>query len=317
MNDNAQIRRDIKRHCRVRVSENLGRCIAVQVLYALPFVLLGVILYVAMFDSLFVQYAMYGYYPAQTLTAQNSNMIWLISALSILIGGPLLFGLMRFYIRLYRGETAGVSTLFQPFTSGREVWAGIRMSVTLWVRRVLWSIIPALLFLMMFFGALTGMYFSGALVSENAVSVAAAVLYVLYELVCIPIKVKVTTYNAGWVTLENDEAQPAWAATRQASGAFRGRLRQTFVFYLSFFWWYVLLAAVMSVCLIIAFSAATVLPGAKGIAMCALALIAGGCLTVVIDSFLSAYMTTSFLGLYDWFRHEAETGAESADSQPS
>ena len=317
MGYNAQVRRDIKKHCRAQVSEHLGRCIAVQVLYAMPFLLLGAILYLVDFSSIVTSYVMYRQLLPGGIVRQDRNAICLVIAACILIGGPLLFGLMRFYIRLYRGEETNISTLFQPFASGRSFWAGIRMSVVLWVRSVLWMIAPTIAFLLIFFGALTGIYFSGAPLTENAVGILAAVFYVLYEIVCIPVQVKVTTYNAGWVLLDENEAQPAWAATKQASGAFRGRLRQMFVFYLSFFWWYVLLAAVMGAGVTITFAAATILPGAKGIAVCALALAAGGCLTVVIDSFLSAYMTTSFFGLYDFFCRAAQTGAESADTMPS
>ncbi len=317
MDYNAQVRRDIKKHCRAQVSEHLGRCIAVQVLYALPFLLLGAILYLVDFSSIVTSYVMYRQLLPGGIVRQDRNAICLVIAACILIGGPLLFGLMRFYIRLYRGEEVGISALFQPFSSGRSFWAGIRMSVVLWVRGVLWMLVPTVAFLLIFFGALTGLYFSGAQLTETAARAATAVFYVLYELFCIPFRVKTATYNAGWVLLDGNEAQPAWAATRQAAGAFRGRLRQTFVFYLSFFWWYVLLAAVMGAGVTIAFAAVTILPGAKGVAVCALAIAAGGCLTVVLDSFLSAYLTTSFFGLYDRFRRAAQTGAESADSQPS
>ena len=59
MDYNAQVRRDIKKHCRAQVSEHLGRCIAVQVLYAMPFLLLGAILYLVDFSSIVTSYVMY------------------------------------------------------------------------------------------------------------------------------------------------------------------------------------------------------------------------------------------------------------------
>ena len=61
----------------------------------------------------------------------------------------------------------------------------------------------------------------------------------------IPIRVKLQTYNAGWLLLAQDENRSAWAATREASWAFRGNLMKLFVFDLSFIGWYILTAVVI------------------------------------------------------------------------
>ena len=49
--------------------------------------------------------------------------------------------------------------------------------------------------------------------------VIAGALQVVYLLVMIPIRVKLQTYNAGWLLLAQDENRSAWAATREASWA--------------------------------------------------------------------------------------------------
>ena len=60
--------------------------------------------------------------------------------------GPLQFGLMHFYIGLAHGEDVTVGTLMYPFTSLKSVWAGIRMVFTLWLRGIIWSIVPTVIY---------------------------------------------------------------------------------------------------------------------------------------------------------------------------
>ena len=45
----AQVRKEIKKSSKARVTESWGRCIGIQVLYTLPFILLALILYIAVF----------------------------------------------------------------------------------------------------------------------------------------------------------------------------------------------------------------------------------------------------------------------------
>ncbi len=105
-----------------------------------------------------------------------------------------------------------------PFTSLKSVWAGIRMVFTLWLRGIIWSIVPTVIY--------SAIVFSVAMaVSDTAqYQVIAGALQVVYLLVMIPIRVKLQTYNAGWLLLAQDENRSAWAATREASWAFRGNL---------------------------------------------------------------------------------------------
>ena len=142
---------------------------------------------------------------------------------------------MHFYIGLAHGEDVTVGTLMYPFTSLKSVWAGIRMVFTLWLRGIIWSIVPTVIY--------SAIVFSVAVaVSDTAqYQVIAGALQVVYLLVMIPIRVKLQTYNAGWLLLAQDENRSAWAATREASWAFRGNLMKLFVFDLSFTGWYVLI----------------------------------------------------------------------------
>ena len=167
--------------------------------------------------------------------SRGLNTVWLCIALMLAITGPLQFGLMHFYIGLAHGEDVTVGTLMYPFTSLKSVWAGIRMVFTLWLRGIIWSIVPTVIY--------SAIVFSVAVaVSDMAqYQVIAGVLQVVYLLVMIPIRVKLQTYNAGWLLLAQDENRSAWAATREASWAFRGNLMKLFVFDLSFIGWYILI----------------------------------------------------------------------------
>ena len=49
----AETRRQLKREQKVCVMENLGRCIGIQLMYLVPYVLLMVILYVSVFGRAF------------------------------------------------------------------------------------------------------------------------------------------------------------------------------------------------------------------------------------------------------------------------
>ena len=52
-NFTAETRRQLKREQKARVMENLGRCIGIQLMYLVPYVLLMVILYVSVFGRAF------------------------------------------------------------------------------------------------------------------------------------------------------------------------------------------------------------------------------------------------------------------------
>ena len=129
--------------------------------------------------------------------------------------------------------------------------------------------------------------------------VIAGALQVVYLLVMIPIRVKLQTYNAGWLLLAQDENRSAWAATREASWAFRGNLMKLFVFDLSFIGWYILTAVVLWGCILLGTVGLTVMSTGMAIAVFAAALVAALCLTAVLNGFLSAYMESSFVCMYE------------------
>ena len=100
------------------------------------------------------------------------------------------------------------------------------------------------------------------------------------------IRVKLQTYNAGWLTARaQDENRSAWAATRGASWAFRGNLMKLFVFDLSFIGWYILIAVVLWGCILLGTVGLTGKSTGIAIAVFAAALVAALCLTTVLNGF--------------------------------
>ena len=125
-------------------------------------------------------------------------------------------------------------------------------------------------------------------------------LQVVYLIVMIPIRVKLQTYNAGWLLLAQDENCGAWAATREASWAFRGNLMGLFVFDLSFIGWYVLIAVVLWGCILLGTVGMAVMSTGMAIAVFVAALVAALCLTAVLNGFLTAYTESSFVRVYEY-----------------
>ncbi len=295
-NFTAETRRQLKREQKARVMENLGRCIGIQLMYLVPYMLLMVILYVSVFGRAFALIAggaSINDYQLMAALSRGLNTVWLCIALMLAITGPLQFGLMHFYIGLAHGEDVTVGTLMYPFTSLKSVWAGIRMVFTLWLRGIIWSIVPTVIYSAIVFA-------TAVTISDTAqYQVIAGALQVVYLLVMIPIRVKLQTYNAGWLLLAQDENRSAWAAAREASWAFRGNLMKLFMFDLSFIGWYVLIAVVLWGCILLGTVGVTAMSTGMAIAVFAAALVAALCLTAVLNGFLSAYMESSFVRVYE------------------
>lgn len=294
----AQTRKEIKKACKGRVMNNLGRCIGINFLYMVPFALLLVILYLSLFGRVFAM-AMSGYtdeYMLGMALARGMNSVWVVVFLMIVISGPLTFGMMRFYLALQRGEEPGVSMLFKPFTSLRSLWTGIKMEFCLTFRSFLWMIGPTVVYMVLAFSLAFGAAMSG---NVNSASTVVTILNILYIIALIPIEVKIMTYNAGWVILCDDETHSVWDATREASAAFKGQYGKLFVFALSFIGWNILLIGVTYLCGGLGVAGLVLVKGGTGIAIMVTALIAAVCLAVLLGAFLNAYELTSFFGMYE------------------
>lgn len=300
----AQARRQVKRACKGRVLHSLGRCIGVQLLYMLPFVLLVLLMYAVLFGRA-IALVLSGTTDEYRLTMalmQGMNMMWVIVLVMLAVSGPLTFGLMRFYIALQRGGEPHVGTLLEPFTSLRMAWTGIKMVFCLAFRAFLWTVGPAVVYTVLSVAVTVGASVAG---SPAAVDVPLTILYVLFLLALIPVQVKVMTYQAGWALLRDDETRGVWDATRAASAAFRGQFGRLFVFVLSFLGWLLLTAGVAYLCIGLGLAGLFVVQGGTGVAIFALCCVAALCLLVLLGGFVNAYQMTSFFGMYEYLSAQA------------
>lgn len=297
----AQARKEIKKICKERVLSNLGRCVGIKFLFSLPFVLLVILMYAAMFSRV-IAMVLSGYQDEYMLVmalASGMNTVWVTVFLMLVISGPLSFGLMRFYVRLQRGEEAGVGTLLEPFTSLRSIWAGIKMEFCLAFRSFLWMIGPVAIYMVLTVAVTVNASIGG---DPNAVNVPMTILYILFLLAMIPVELKVMTYQAGWAALCDDETRSVWDATRESTTVFKGQLGKLFVFVLSFLGWNVLAVAVTYLCAALGVVGLIVVQGGLGIAILVLCIIAALCLLILFSAFVDTYQMSSFFGMYEYLR---------------
>lgn len=294
----AQVRKAVKRECKARVVENWSRCIGIRVLYTVPFVLLAVIQYLALFGRAFSMIVQ-GYtdeYRIGLAIMQGMNTVWVVLFLALLIGGPLQYGIMQFYIRLRRGERPPVSTLLAPFFSLHSLWTGIKMGCCLAFRAMLWMIGPTVIYTLAVMSAALRAAVSGRLLSEETLILSG----LIYGIVLVLIEIKLLTYHAGWVVLHDQGEGSVWDASGNASRVFRGQYGKLLVFQLSFFGWHILRAGIWGLSLGLAAAGLDILPFGTGMAVFVLALVAALCLDIVLGSFVTAYVNTSFVGMYEY-----------------
>ena len=314
MQYNAQTRREIKKAARAQVQAHIGRCIAVRLLYTVPYILLGLLLYLAAFRTPLRLLAAGAYYESMMAFAlsRGANTAWLIGAVTLVLSGPLGFGLMRFYIGLHRGEEAEVSQLWQPFTARRSLWAGVRMGFALFARQLLRLLLPTVLVcgvvLTVVFAAI---FAGGALMTDwNAAFTAMCALYLLALFL---IWVRLLADQSGWVLLREDERRGAWDAARDGASAFRGHYGSLVGFVLSFAGWYVLAAALGGLCMLLALGGLYFLSGGIGVAVFAASQVAWLCISVLLGGYFGAYFRVSLVGLFEHFAARTDRAAAPQD----
>lgn len=296
---NAQKRKEIKRTCKSHVSARLGTCIGANILYGLPIVLVLMIVYITMFGSSFAlmlsgadENAI-----AQAMMRGSGSGIFTALLLTVVISGPLSFGLMRFYTELARDGQPGAGMVLQPFTSGASLWTGIRMSFCLFLRSLIWNALPTFLLTTAAIALGIVAFATGV---NNIMNVLLVLLYILYFIATFFINIKVSTYSLGWVVLHDNEQYGAWNASRDASAVFRGHFGALVVFTLSFLGWDILAGGAVYLCILLGSLGAGLLGGGLGLAVMIVCLVAALCLGLVLGIFVSAYAQTSLIGMFDY-----------------
>ncbi len=301
MNYNSQVRRDIKRECRERVQEQIGRCIGIQFLYMLPSLLTTAILYISIFGRV-IYTAMSGNMDERILVeilseGMGSDIGLLVLLITILVIGPLSYGIMQFYIGIRHGEKVGVSTLFKPFTTADEVWMGIKMEACLTVRSMIWMCVPTI--------AATSVGMAIAMLFPDAGNLLIDLfmfgVYAVYFIFLLPVKVKLKEYEAGWVVVSKRQELGVWDATRIGGDVFYGHFGSLFGFMASFLGWYLLQFVLTGACASFAAYGLMFIGGTVGVATAVLAFVSMICVTALLSGFISAYESTSFIALFEHF----------------
>ena len=309
-------RKQLKRAARDNMRGRLASITGVQILNALPFFVLALIFYVVFFVRLFV-YAFQGGFIVGPGTPEVDPSIAFsflgdIIAMSViyalallLIGAPLTFGLMRYFIRLGRGERPTVGVLGSGFLS---YFASIKLNVCLGFRSFLWMFFPVIIYA--FAGTYIDMDTSGAgYIFLNMLK------ELVYFIVVFLIGIKLQEYAGGYVLMGDDKTRGAWESTKESAGHFKGHYTDLLVFNLSFIPWALLIFLLISISIgavvsMIAFSV-------SGSAI-AVAVIAAFIIIFLLSCYVTCYQRTAFFMLCDYLGMYPENDAdEAAEEKPA
>ena len=130
----ASVRKQIKKQAKQEVKSRLGSVIGTQLLYSLPFAAIGAVLYFMLIARILVFAFQFGT-GAMAGASEDAMMLASLKligevvlmclgamVLYLLIGSALTFGLMQYFIRLYRGEKPTVGLLGYGFCGIRRFW---------------------------------------------------------------------------------------------------------------------------------------------------------------------------------------------------
>ena len=305
---NSDTRKQIKRAARDNMKGRLASITGVQILNALPFIVLAIIFYVVFFVRLFVYAFQGGFATAAEAPSVDPSIVFsflgdivimsVVYALALLlIGAPLTFGLMRYFIRLGRGERPTVGVLGSGFLS---YFASIKLNVCLGFRSFLWMFFPVIIYA--FAGTYIDMNTSGAgYISLNMLK------ELIYFIVMFLIGIKLQEYAGGYVLMGDDKTRGAWESTQKSAGYFKGHYTDLLVFNLSFIPWALLIFLLISISIgavvsMIAFSV-------SGSAM-TVTVIAAIIIIFLLSCYVTCYQRTAFFMLCDHLGMYPESDAD-------
>ena len=199
---NSDTRKQIKRAARDNMKGRFASIAGVQILNALPFIVLAIIFYVVFFVRLFVYAFQGGFATAAEAPSVDPSIVFsflgdivimsvVYSLALLLIGAPLTFGLMRYFIRLGRGERPTVGVLGSGFLS---YFASIKLNICLGFRSFLWMFFPVIIYA--FAGTYIDMNTAGAgYISLNMLK------ELIYFIVMFLIVIKLLEYAGAYVLM--------------------------------------------------------------------------------------------------------------------
>lgn len=315
---NSDTRKQVKRAARDNMKGRLASITGVQILNALPFIVLAIIFYVVFFVRLFVYAFQGGFATAAEAPMVDPSIVFsflgdivimsVVYALALLlIGAPLTFGLMRYFIRLGRGERPTVGVLGSGFLS---YFASIKLNVCLGFRSFLWMFFPVIIYA-----------FAGTYIDTNTAGAGYIFLNMLKELiyfiVVFLVGIRLQEYAGGYVIMGDDKTRGAWESTKESAGYFKGHYTDLLVFNLSFIPWALLIFLLISISIgavvsMIAFSVSW--------SAITVTVIAAIIIIFLLSCYVTCYQRTAFfmlcdhLGMYpEADAYETAEGREEAD----
>ncbi|NCB28816.1 MAG: DUF975 family protein [Clostridia bacterium] len=290
MHYDATVRKRIKSEQKAIIIANFKHILGMKLLFLLPFLLIGTLDVLWSWQQL--EPLLSGDFVGTIPT--GSNLTWI---LQLVIGAPLVLGMMTFYITLMREEHASISLLFHPFTSLRTFGRSIRMLLMLWLRSFLWTLLPSILLTASLIPAVISYSYTAGAPSFAFLAQCVVSLF-LFLIVMALISVRLATYQAGYVRLHDNEFIGCWDAQREAAQAFSGHYGDLLLFFLSFVPWYlaqiVVCGIMLSPVLLVGVNLSTtsiIVAVLSGIALCIVMLL--------FSTFINAYQTMSFLRLFE------------------
>ena len=299
----ASVRKQIKKQAKQEVKSRLGSVIGTQILYSLPFAAIGAVLYFMLIARILVFAFQFGtggmagasedamMLASMKLIGEVVLMCLGAMVLYLLIGSALTFGLMQYFIRLYRGEKPTVGLLGYGFCGIRRFWNSIKLAVCIGFRSFLWMIIPTILYVVAAFGFGLNAAISGA-DPEGVIQV----IYWVYVVVTMLIAIKIQTYYGAYILMDQNSSLGAWESTKQSSALFKGKYIALLVFELSYLPWYLLLIPLVLVAALLI--GLTVM--SSSVLLMSICIAAVVILALIYVYYLTAYFNAAFFGICDY-----------------
>ena len=215
----AALRREVKTAAKLRIFSRFPLCMAAVAVYLLPALLVGMVTAV----------------PVDASLERMAVMFALSVVCEVLLLGAIMLGLQYFLVDVARNRPSGLSVVFSPLASMRELLRGVRMMLCIMFRMTLWSVIPTAVYLGLVYVSVGWMETA----SDELFASVFAGLIVLYLLLLLPVMGRMASYVIGYSLLRDDPEMGVWRATREGSRLLRGQRRAMLAFALSFLpWWF-------------------------------------------------------------------------------
>lgn len=204
----------------MRILASLSFCAMVMLVYALPAVMLGMIVPLSP-DAAW----------QEILTAFGISL-----AGEALILGPLMLGMQYALLAVARQTPRTIGMVFAPLADVQQLLRGIRMVLCMMARAFLLAAVPTALYIGEAYAFSRWAGAQGEISLEVLLGVI-AVLLTLYCILLLPAAGRMLSYHIGYAVLYDNPDMGVWRATAEGSRLLRGQRAEMIKFALSFAPW--------------------------------------------------------------------------------